>query len=124
MTKISDIKPADKVEASVYMPYYSEARRKFLPTAIGLYKEKNLEGARKIDGGEDISFVATWNITSLPSDLTRCRMQFDGNAELSYEVMMQTHEFVNILIDVLLIYHRTRHVDFPKIFYMKLLKLD
>ncbi|TAF55663.1 MAG: hypothetical protein EAZ60_12480 [Oscillatoriales cyanobacterium] len=84
---------------------YQEPRRKFLPHAIGLYKLKSLEGARKIDGGEDVPFVASWNISSLPMDLTRCRVLFDGNAELSYEVT-------------------TRTVDFSKTFYRKLMRMD
>jgi len=37
------------------------------------------EGKRKIEASDSIPFVATWNVSNLPADLTRCRMQFDGN---------------------------------------------
>ncbi|NES90413.1 type IV pilus biogenesis protein EbsA, partial [Okeania sp. SIO2B9] len=83
-----------------------------------------LEGARDIEGGENIPFVVTWNVSILPADITRCRMQFDGNQELSYDTTMATYEFVDSLIDVLLIYHRTHNVDFSKNFYGKLLRYE
>jgi len=35
-------------------------------------------GKRKIEA-DSIPFVATWNVSNLPADLTRW-MQFDGNA--------------------------------------------
>ncbi len=121
---INQLKPAEKGEIAVYTPYYPDKRRKYLGHAISLYKQKNLEGARNIEGGDSIPFVVTWNVSILPADITRCRMQFDGNQELSYEVMMATYEFVDFLIDVLLNYHRTRNIDFPKNFYSKLLRFE
>ncbi|MGB3511076.1 MAG: type IV pilus biogenesis protein EbsA [Microcoleaceae cyanobacterium] len=121
---INQLKPAEKGEIAVYTPYYPEKRRRYLGHAISLYKQKSLEGARIIEGGENIPFVVTWNVSLLPADITRCRMQFDGNQELSYEVMMATYEFVDFLIDVLLIYHRTRTIDFSQSFYGKLLRYD
>ena len=121
---ISQLKPAEKGEIAVYAPYYPEKRRKYLGHAISLYKQKSLEGERNIEGGENIPFVITWNVSILPADITRCRMQFDGNQELSYEVMMSTYELVDVLIDVLLNYHRARIIDFPKSFYRKLLRYE
>jgi hypothetical protein len=121
---IPQLKPADEKEVKVYSPFCPEPRRKFLPLAISLYKLKSLEGARKIDGGEDVPFVASWNLSSLPIDLTRCRVLFDGNAEQSYEVTIQSSEFVGYLIDVLLTLQRTRAVDFSKGFYRKLMRVD
>lgn len=121
---IPQLKPADEKESKVYAPFFPEQRRKSLPYAIALYKLKTLEGARKIEGGEEIPFVASWNISSLPIDLTRCRVLFDGNAELSYEVTMQSSDFVNCLIEVLMIFQRTRTVDFSKVFYRKLMRMD
>jgi hypothetical protein len=121
---IPQLKPADEKEVKVYAPFCPEPRRKFLPLAISLYKLKSLEGARKIDGGEDVPFVASWNISSLPIDLTRCRVLFDGNPELSYEVTVQSSEFVSFLIEVLLTLQRTRAVDFSKAFYRKLMRVD
>ena len=121
---INQLKPAEKGEIAVYTPYYPEKRRRYLAHAISLYKQKSLEGARIIEGGENIPFVVTWNVSLLPADITRCRMQFDGNPELSYEVMMATYEYVDFLIDVLLNYHRTRIIDFSKNFYGKLLRYE
>jgi len=70
------------------------------------------ESARASDS---IPFVATWNVSNLPADLTRCRMQFDGNAELSYEIMMTSSELVGFLIDVIH-FKRARIIDFPRDF--------
>jgi hypothetical protein len=121
---ITQLKPAEKRDVGLYMPYYDDKMRKYLPFSISLYKEKNLEGARKIDGGEDIPFVATWNVSSLPADLTRCRVQFDGNADLSYEVMLSNHEFIKYLIMILQSFSRNRSIDFSQDFYRRLLHLD
>ena len=124
MPPINQLKPADKGEIAVYAPYYTDKRRKYLGLAISLYKQKNLEGSRNIEGGDNIPFVITWNVSILPADITRCRMQFDDNQELSYEIIMATYEFVNFLIDVLLNYNRTRTIDFSKTFYKKLLRYE
>ena len=95
-----------------------------LPLAIGLYQKGVLEGKRKIEASDSIPFVASWNVSTLPADLTRCRMQFDGNAELSYEIMMASSEFVDFLMDVILNFKRARITDFSKGFYRKLLHMD
>ncbi|MGB3402711.1 MAG: type IV pilus biogenesis protein EbsA [Microcoleaceae cyanobacterium] len=121
---ITQLKPAEKRDVALYMPYYDDKMKKYLPFSISLYKEKNLEGARKIDGGEDIPFVATWNVSSLPADLTRCRVQFDGNADLSYEVMLSNNEFIKYLIVILQSFSRTRSIDFCQDFYRRLLHLE
>ncbi|MEO1353270.1 MAG: type IV pilus biogenesis protein EbsA, partial [Cyanobacteria bacterium J06635_15] len=76
MFTLEQIKPAVKQEIGVYMPYYQGTKRQALPYAIGLYKQGNLEGERLIEGGDSIPFLATWNISMLPADLTQCRIQF------------------------------------------------
>ncbi|MBW4656390.1 MAG: hypothetical protein KME20_25600 [Kaiparowitsia implicata GSE-PSE-MK54-09C] len=121
---IETLQPANPRDVNVYAPYYQGRKRNALPLAITLYQRGSLEGSRKIEGGESIPFVATWNISSLPADLTRCRMQFDGNAELSYEVMLANFEFVDFLIDVIFNFKGTRNTDFTQSFYRKLLRLD
>ncbi|MBW4520735.1 MAG: hypothetical protein KME16_13645 [Scytolyngbya sp. HA4215-MV1] len=122
---IEKLKPAAAQHVSVYAPYYPQAnKRAILPLAIGLYQEGVLEGQRNIEGGESIPFVATWNVSTLPADLCRCRMQFDGNADLSYEIRMANFEFVDFLIDVILNFKRARMADFSQGFYRKLLRLD
>jgi hypothetical protein len=95
-----------------------------LPYAITLYKKRELEGHRKIEGSENVPFVATWNDPTLPSDLTVCRLQFDSTSELTYEVMMPSFEFISFLIELMENYKRNKITDFSKSFYRKLLRLD
>ncbi len=121
---IEQLQPVSQQQANVYLPYTQQSKRNLLPYAISLYQKSVLEGQRKIEGGENIPFVATWNVAVLPSDLTRCRVQFDGNAELNYEVMMASFEFVNFLIELMENYKRYRITDFSQNFYRKLLKLE
>ncbi|BAY11955.1 type IV pilus biogenesis protein EbsA [Calothrix sp. NIES-2098] len=121
---IEQLQPATPQQASVYLPYIQGAKRNFLPYAISLYQKGVLEGHRKIEASDNIPFVATWNVASLPSDLTRCRMQFDGDAELSYEIMMASSEFITYLIELMDNYKRNRLTDFSQAFYRKLLRID
>ena len=121
---LQSIQPASKPEASVYLPYYQGKKRNALPYAIGLYKQGNLEGERKIEGADSISFLATWNISMLPADLTRCRMQFNGDAELTYEITMPNFEFIDFLISVVVLMNQDKNLDFEQSFYRKLLRMD
>ncbi len=118
------LQPATQQQASVYLPYVQGSKRDFLRYAIALYQKGVLEGKRKIEGSEHVPFVATWNIATLPSDLTRCRLQFDGDAELSYELMMASFEFINFLIELMENYKRYRVSDFSQAFYRKLLRVE
>jgi len=107
------------------MPYYpQQGKRSILPYAISLYQKGNLEGERRIEGGESIPFVATWNISALPADLTRCRIQFDSEADLSYELMLANFEFIDFLIEVILNFKRMRLADFSQSFYKKLMRYE
>ncbi len=121
---IDDIQPVSQRDANVYLPYYQGTKREQLPLAIALYRFGSLEGQRGIEGGSNIPFVATWNVSNLPADLTRCRIQFDEDADLNYEVTMTNFEFIGFLIEALTNYRRSRVADFPKPFYRKLLKMD
>ena len=122
---LEQLQPAPNNQVGVYVPYYPQAaKRNLLPLAISLYQKGSLEGKRKIEGGEGIPFIATWNVSTLPADLTRCRMQFDGNAELSYELTLANFEFVDFLIEVIMNFKRARLADFSQGFYRKLLRLD
>ena len=121
---IETLQPAKPRYVNVYSPYYQGRKRNALPLAISLYQKGSLEGSRKIEGGESIPFVASWSVSSLPADLTRCRLQFDGNAELSYEVMLANFEFVDFLIEVIFTFKAGRIIDFSQGFYRKLLRLD
>lgn len=121
---LEQLQPATQQQASVYLPYIQGSKRNVLPYAISLYEKSALEGHRKIEGSDHIPFVATWNIVTLPSELTRCRMQFDGNAELSYEVIMASFEFINFLIELIENHKRYRITDFSQAFYRKLLRIE
>ena len=121
---IQQLQPASQQDIRVYLPYFQGNKRNILPLAISLFKKGVLEGQRKIEGGDGIPFMTTWNVSTLPADLIRCRIQFEGNAELSYEILMQSSEFIDFLIDVLLNFQRTRITDFSKAFYRKLLRQD
>lgn len=121
---INELQPADNRDVGVYMPYYQGNKRTMLPLAISLYQKGSLEGERKIEGGEGVPFIVTWSVSKLPADLTRCRMQFEGDAELSYEVMMANFEFVDFLIDVIINFRRSKLTDFSQAFYRKLLRMD
>jgi hypothetical protein len=122
---IEKLQPAPMQQVGVYVPYYANANKKqLLPYAISLYQKGAIEGERKIEGSASIPFIASWNVSTLPADLCRCRIQFDGNAELSYEVMMANFEFIDFLIELIMNFRRTRLADFSQPFYRKLLKLD
>ncbi|MDB9459216.1 hypothetical protein PN480_20695 [Dolichospermum circinale CS-1225] len=121
---IDQLQAVNKEQTTVYIPYIQLSKRNLLPYALSLYQKGVLEGYRKIESGNNIPFVATWNITTLPSDLIGCRMQFDGNPELTYEVMMANFEFVSLLIELLQNYKRYRYPDFSPNFYRKLLRAD
>jgi hypothetical protein len=121
---IQQLQPANQQDIRVYLPYFQGNKRNILPLAISLFKKGVLEGQRKIEGGDGIPFITTWNVSTLPADLIRCRIQFEGNAELSYEILMQSSEFIDFLIDVLLNFQRTRITDFSKAFYRKLLRQE
>jgi hypothetical protein len=122
--QLSSLQPAPSRDVSMYLPYYQGTRRDMLAIAMTLYQHGNLEGERAIDGGESIPFLATWSVLPLPADLTRCRLQFSGDADLSYEVTLTNFEFVGFLIDVLVDYKRSKIADFSQTFYRKLLKLE
>ena len=123
-TPIKQLKPAEKPACMPYMPYYQGAKRELLPYGISLYQQANLEGERTIEGGESVPFVVTWNVATLPADLTRCRMQFGNDIELSYEVTMASFEFIDFLIDVILNYKKKHITDFSQGFYRKLLRYE
>ncbi|MDX2230421.1 MAG: hypothetical protein NW220_12340 [Leptolyngbyaceae cyanobacterium bins.349] len=122
---IDKLQPAPSQQVNIYLPYYSQqGKRAILPYAISLYQRQSLEGERKIEGGESIPFLATWNASPLPSDLTRCRLQFDGNAELNYEVTIKNSDFIDFLIEVILNFKRARFTDFSQNFYRKLMRYE
>lgn len=125
MSVIDELQAADQRLVALYMPYYRDTKRTILPRAISLYQKRNLEGMRKIEGGENIPFVATWSVSAIPSDQTLCRMQFDNKGEqLGYEVRMENYVFIDFLIDVIVSFKRYQHIDFSKGFYRKLLRID
>ncbi len=124
MSTIEQLKPAGRADVVIYIPYYAKAKHDKLPHAIALYRQGSLEGQRQVEGGENIPFVASWYVSKLPSELTRCRLQFDSQAELSYEVTLSNSEFIDYLIDVIINFKRSKVTDFPGGFYRKLLRFE
>jgi hypothetical protein len=120
---IESLKPVAREAVIPYSPY-APKEKSWLPLAISLYKEGKLEGKRPIEGGKPIPFVSTWTISSLPLEQTRFRIQFNGNAELSYEIVIQNANFICHLISVIKNYHKEGIVDFPKDLYRDLLKIS
>ncbi|WP_404785710.1 type IV pilus biogenesis protein EbsA [Altericista sp. CCNU0014] len=121
---LSTLQPAPNRDVTMYLPYYQGSRRDMLALAMSLYQFGNFEGERTIEGGNSIPFLATWTVLPLPADLTRCRLQFSSDADLSYEVTLTNFEFVGFLIDVLINYKRSLSADFSKSFYRKLLRIE
>ena len=123
---LDQIKPVDEGKTKVYLPYIGNKKTflPLLPIAIGIYQKGSLEGYRTIEGSDNIPFVATWNVSTLPTDITRCRMQFNGEPDLTYEIMMGSSEFINFLIELYDNYRRSRNPDFSKNFYRKLLRVE
>lgn len=124
MSTIEKLKPAGRAEVVIYMPYYGKNKHNWLPYAISLYNQGSLEGNRNIERGEPVPFVASWYVSKLPSELTRCRLQFDGQAELSYETTLSNSEFIDYLIDVIIDFKSSHLTDFPRGFYRKLLRFE
>ncbi len=124
MSGIDKLEPAGKADVVVYMPYYPKDKHSLLPYAISLYQKGYLEGKRQIENSESIPFVASWFVSKLPSELTRCRLQFEGQAELSYEMTILNAEFISFLIDVIKTAKQFGAADFPQIFYRKLLRYE
>ena len=119
-----ELKAAAPQEVQIYMPYYREPnKRQALPYAISLYKQGEISGERRIEGSPPVSFLAVWRVANLPSDLTLCRLTFEGNTEMSYELTIENSEFVNYLIDVVANIRDKGHVDFPQLFYSKLFRI-
>lgn len=124
MSNIEKLQPAKKDDTKMYLPFYSKEEQEILPYALSLYQKGYLEGERVIEGQASIPFVAIWYVSRLPYELTRCRIQFDGNAELSYEINLSNSEFIKYLILLIKNFQQSRQTDFSQKFYRKLLRLD
>lgn len=119
-----ELKAAPPQEVAIYMPYYREPnKRQALPYAISLYKQGEISGERRIEGSPPVSFSAVWRVANLPSDLALCRLTFEGNTEMSYELTIENSEFVGYLIDVVANIRDKGYVDFPQLFYSKIFRI-
>ena len=126
MSNIEKLQPANQDDTKLYRPFYSKEQQEILPYALSLYQQGYLEGARLIEGKNEISFLATWYVSKskLPYEKTRCRIQFDSNAELSYELNLSHKEFIEYLILLINNFKKSRKVDFAQKFYRKLLRIE
>ncbi|MBD2389983.1 MULTISPECIES: type IV pilus biogenesis protein EbsA [Aphanizomenon] len=120
-TTFDQLQPANQQQSILYLPYIQGGKRNLLPYAISLYQQGKLEGYRKIEDSQNIPFVVTWNVATLPSDQIVCQIQFDSNSELTYEIMIASFEFIGFLIELMENYKRNRTTDFSKSFYRKIL---
>jgi hypothetical protein len=120
-----ELKAAAHQDTFLYTPYYDGNRKTALPYAITLYKQAEMQGERQVEGSASVPFQATWRVATLPTDLTLCTVQFEGDAELRYEVMMASSEFVGYLIDVVSSIRDKGEegADFPQMFYSKLFRI-
>jgi hypothetical protein len=118
------LEPASPPEVALYQPYYAVARRQYLPLAVGLYKKGSLEGQRPIEGDKPVSFLASWPVSPLPSDLTAVQVIFDQDPELTYQVSLANYEFVDYLIDVVAAVQRGQPPNFTTAFYKKLMRYE
>jgi hypothetical protein len=89
-----------------------------------LYRGGSLEGRRHIENSEGIPFVASWYVSKLPSELTRCRLQFEGQADLSYEMTILNAELIEYLIGAIKTFKQLGSADFSQGFYRKLLQFE
>lgn len=121
---IEKLQPASKGDTLMYQPYYGKDQHETLPYALSLYQQGYLEGERVIEGNQSIPFVAIWYVSRLPSELTRCRLQFDGSADLNYEINLSNSQFVEYLILLIKNFKKNRHTDFSQKFYRKLLQFE
>lgn len=120
-----NLQPASPQDVAMYVPYYKDGtKRNLLPFAISLYRRGNLEGNRTIEGSENVPFIATWNVSALPSELTRCRIQFDHDADLNYELSLTNNELVEFLIELLISIKQKKPLDFSQGFYRQLLRME
>ncbi|NCO73819.1 MAG: hypothetical protein GW795_01650 [Cyanobacteria bacterium] len=124
MSSIEKLQAASKADTLMYQPYYGKEQHEILPYALSLYQQGYLEGERIIEGKTNIPFVAIWYVSRLPAEMTRCRIQFDGNADLSYEINLSNSKFIEYLILVIKNFKKFRQTDFSQQFYRKLLRLD
>jgi hypothetical protein len=123
-TSLDRIKAAPRSEVMIYMPYYAKNQQEILPMAITLYKQGSLEGERVIEGGDNVPFVVTWILSKLPSDITNCTVQFNGQADLSYQSSMSNSDLIKYLIYVLENYKNSKTIDFNQEFYRNLLNIE
>ena len=124
ISALEKLEPAKKAEVMVYQPYYPRNKHELLPLAIALHQKGFLEGEREIEGNDNIPFVATWHVSRLPSDVTRCRLQFDGQADLSYQMNISNSDLIKYLIEIIENYNNSKSVDFNQDFYRKLLQVE
>ena len=120
MVSLEQLTPAQNDEIVVYAPYYHGAKRKLLPYAVSLYHQGAVAGERPIEGSASIPFEASWSVSQLPTERTRCRVRFDRDPDLSYETTLSNAELIDCLIDLIEGDRAKAVADFPQTFYQKL----
>lgn len=120
-----ELTQAPPQEVAIYVPYYKEPnRRQALPYAMSLYKAGELVGERRVEGSPPVSFVASWRPSNLPSDLTLCRVMFDGDTDMVYELTLENFKFMGYMIDVVNHLRDRQYADFSNRFYGELFRMN
>jgi len=120
MASLEELAPARNDETVVYAPYYQGTKRKFLPYAVSLYHQGGVAGERPIEGDSSIPFEASWSVSQLPTERTRCRVRFARDPDLSYETTLSNAELIDCLIELIEGYRTKAVADFPQTFYQRL----
>lgn len=109
---------------NVYFRKHSPERQKNLTHGIALYQTGELQGERQIEYGQPIMFQATWKPVSFPEVPVVCRVSFNDDADLLYELeFAKAIDFIAHLTDVTSQYIAKNIVDFPQDFYFKLFRI-
>jgi hypothetical protein len=119
-----ELRQAPLQEVQNYLVWFREEHKKqALPYAIFLYNMGEMKGERPIEGCPSVPFTASWRVTSLPMDTNVCKVTFETPEDMTYEVQLVNHEFVNYLIEVTRIILTKGTPDFPQSFYSKLFRI-
>jgi hypothetical protein len=123
-----ELKAASAQELGMYGIYFSKQpanKRENLTFGIDLFQQGELNGERQIENSPSIPFQATWKANSLPGTPVVCRVTFDNDADMIYELELdKTTSFIIYLIDVVILYKTKKVVDFPQDFYFELFRLS
>jgi hypothetical protein len=123
-----ELKTASMQDIGMYGIYFSKQpanKKDNLPYGIALFQHGELQGERQIENSQPIPFQASWKPNSLPEAPVVCRVTFDNDADMIYELAIaKTTFFIGYLIDVVVLYKNKKVIDFPQEFYFELFRIS